>query len=374
MSLVLAEKGEIEEAEQLLKSVANEKRSGKFYSALGHVKLERLFQVFMSSPILAMFCEGVVVLPLFDNSKTWSSVQKKTNGVGKAARQILAILIDAFNYHVKFGSSHELGMVGIDIAATLFSMAYVVDGDVDAGEVGYYLEMSKGFTWRHEKAKRCDTEKEIVWPGEVGICEVDGGIEGFRRDIDMLPAELVVCSLSVDVARNHIYISRYQRNREPEIIRLGLLRDEDNILRFKDALDEFNEIIEESNESMANSESYNERKGEWWSKRRVLDKRLQKLLGRIESCWFGGFKGVFSTVDIDDVSEFRNEIEGVLKTAMGGKRGVSLNEAFCRGLLRLGKSVTSKEVADWLGMVLDCNRYSGNLDFEIDDVCLFHNC
>jgi hypothetical protein len=148
MSLVLSEKGEIEEAEKILKSVNDSpsfaKKSG-YYSTLGHVKLERLFQVFQSSPILAIFCESALYLPLFDSWKSFSDIKtSKSTGIsaiGKAAKQILKILIDAFSHHLKFGSAHELAQVGHDIAAVLFSIGFIVDGSSVPIECAYYLDV-----------------------------------------------------------------------------------------------------------------------------------------------------------------------------------------------------------------------------------------
>lgn len=85
---------------------------------------------------------------------------------------------------------------------------------------------------------------------------------------------------------------------------------------------------------------------------------------------------MFSTQDFDKdvISEFRMNLEGILKSAMPVRKScaskVSLNADICECLLRSYSSkasISSKEVADFLAFVLDSNRYSGKMDFEIDD-------
>lgn len=77
------------------------------------------------------------------------------------------------------------------------------------------------------------------------------------------------------------------------------------------------------------------------------------------------------------MSKFRKELERILNNAMPTRNGkqesrdISLNDEICRCLLACpnAKGVISiRDVSDFLGLVLDSNRYSGNLDFEIDDV------
>lgn len=162
--------------------------------------------------------------------------------------------------------------------------------------------MSKGYTFSREMKTTADSREhrynELAWPNPVSqAVNIESSVEGFRASIDLLPPELIVCSLSLDVDRSHLYVCRYQRGREPDVLRLGLLRDEDFQLPFEEAKEEFDSIIRESDDTMKNADKFRDKKSDWWKKRRALDKRLGALLGRIENCWFGGFK-VYSVINL----------------------------------------------------------------------------
>jgi hypothetical protein len=114
----------------------------------------------------------------------------------------------------------------------------------------------------------------------------------FQKEfLDILPPNWTVCSISVDVETNDMYICRYRRKTTPLVLRLPLKRQscregENDEFGYEDALKEFNSILDSSNklnEKPSTSKT-------WWRARKNLDIKLKDLLYNIENWWLGGFK------------------------------------------------------------------------------------
>ncbi|CAG8605729.1 11386_t:CDS:10, partial [Acaulospora morrowiae] len=116
---------------------------------------------------------------------------------------------------------------------------------------------------------------------------------------DILPCNWTVCSISIDIETNDMYVCRYRQKTMPLLLRLPLKRQssregDTESFSYDDAIGEFKEILELSNQSMRAGKDYQtkQEKLKWWKERKQLDERMKNLLDNIEDCWFGGFKGV----------------------------------------------------------------------------------
>ncbi|KAF2440786.1 hypothetical protein P171DRAFT_395518 [Karstenula rhodostoma CBS 690.94] len=124
----------------------------------------------------------------------------------------------------------------------------------------------------------------------------------FQHDyIDIIPETWSAVSLALSEEQDELYITRYQRNTSPFVLRLPLARhssrdlDEEEFT-FADGKRELEEIIELSDFTTRNAKDLTSREGrrQWWEDREALDTKLRELLLNIEKIWLGGFKGIFS--------------------------------------------------------------------------------
>jgi separase len=120
-------------------------------------------------------------------------------------------------------------------------------------------------------------------------------------DVDLLPENWTIVTICVPDSKDFLYISRVKTNREPQAVRLPLIRNNKldpngklHHLSFDNAMEELKDIIVSSNlngqtaTQIANREKAV--RAAWWSERTSLDSRLRILLENIEFCWFGPFK------------------------------------------------------------------------------------
>ncbi|KAI8999494.1 peptidase family C50-domain-containing protein [Gaertneriomyces semiglobifer] len=214
--------------------------------------------------------------------------------------------------------------------------------------------------------------------------------EDFERDIvSKLPAEWLVCSISVDLEREDLYITRYENGNAPVVVRLplqrqGLREGEDGGSTYSEIVSELQNILQESNAMMKNAASYvtlDDKKG-WWSTRRTLDGRLKSLMRQVEMGWLGAFKGLLTSDDFDSpdlqnaVETFKKAIEKNISGAVGTKARRSkrppvftVEDSICRMLLRLGSSPAYEDVEDALYYLLDAYQYSGaGIDYDELDI------
>lgn len=120
----------------------------------------------------------------------------------------------------------------------------------------------------------------------------------FQKEfIDVLPPYWTVCSVSIDIENEDMYIVRMRASEVPTILRLPLKRQamregDEQGFGYTDALEEFNTILESSNQTTEMGKNCETRddKLSWWKKRKALDDRMKELLKRIQLTWLGGFK------------------------------------------------------------------------------------
>ncbi|KAJ2435429.1 separin protein, partial [Coemansia sp. RSA 2424] len=126
---------------------------------------------------------------------------------------------------------------------------------------------------------------------------------------DCLPADWVVCSISIDSPRNVLFITRYERHCDPLVVCLPMREiegeskeeelpvthgfvGEDGV--FGDLQRKLAAVIAKSDQSMKTGASCTteDEKRKWWELRSELDRQLGHLLQCVETEWLGGFKDV----------------------------------------------------------------------------------
>ena len=128
--------------------------------------------------------------------------------------------------------------------------------------------------------------------------------------VGRLPHNWTVISISVSEDRRTIFVSRQRPHREPLLFSIpleGRREGEEEAITFQGALDEFEEIIRLSDETTRSAENITKtdrrQRCNWWAERTKLDTRLRELLGKIEFCWFGGFKVLHRFLTTESTSD-----------------------------------------------------------------------
>lgn len=112
-----------------------------------------------------------------------------------------------------------------------------------------------------------------------------------------LPHDWTVVSISLDMERNTILLSRQGGGREPVVFSLPVDRQcrregEEEELTIPAALEELKDIVYSCNTAVHGAKDLQgmDARKAWWTERRALDKRLETLLTAIENRWLGAFK------------------------------------------------------------------------------------
>ncbi|KAJ4358183.1 separin protein [Didymosphaeria variabile] len=162
----------------------------------------------------------------------------------------------------------------------------------------------------------------LQWPKFIENEPPTASPAEFQHDyIDIIPETWTAVSLALSEEQDELYITRYQRNTSPFVLRLPLSRhssrdlDEEEFT-FADGRRELEEIIELSDFTTRNAKDLTSREGrkQWWDDRQALDTKLRELLLNIEKIWLGGFKGIFSdhTHQPALLARFRKSFDNVL--------------------------------------------------------------
>ncbi|CAI2170099.1 16975_t:CDS:10 [Funneliformis geosporum] len=194
----------------------------------------------------------------------------------------------------------------------------------------------------------------------------------FQKEfLDILPPNWTVCSVSVDIETNEMYICRYQLKMTPLLIRLPLKRQssrdgENDIFSYKEAIREFNDILDLCNQIMSNPSTSKE----WWKTRKELDVRLKNLLYNIENLWLGGFKGILMADKHQSskrILKFKEKIDSLLFKCESGKssrkrskvKKLDIEIELCKSFLRLGSGAQDQDIEDILYFLVDAyNKYN----------------
>ncbi len=122
--------------------------------------------------------------------------------------------------------------------------------------------------------------------------------DGPNAELDKLPHNWAVVSISLTDDKSTLLLSRQRANKEPFVFCIPLRgrreNDEDEHFTFDDAVAELKDIIYCSDEGTRQASQIDkedkEGKAAWWAERKRLDERMKSLLENIEFCWLGAFK------------------------------------------------------------------------------------
>lgn len=208
-------------------------------------------------------------------------------------------------------------------------------------------------------------------------------------DLNLLPADWAVVSITVTNDRNTMLVSRHQRGTEPIVFCIPLDRqgrregeDETELFTFDAGIAELKTIMDgniESIKSIKDCKTMDDRKV-WWKNRLELDERLGQLLASIEFCWLGAFKTVLNprrNLSPEASAAFRNRLDHIFQTALSSagsdtRRGASirLNDTLLSCFATLSSKCKDEEIEDLVYFVLDLYQFHGiavalaELDFD----------
>lgn len=118
-----------------------------------------------------------------------------------------------------------------------------------------------------------------------------------EKFVDILPSHWTVCSITMDVDNDELYLVRLRRKEEPIVVKLSLTRMRDRLADqpvpgYRDAVETLESIIAASDQTIQDGKTCTRKQDvdAWWSKRTQLDLQLKKLLKTMEHGWFGAFK------------------------------------------------------------------------------------
>ncbi|RHZ83649.1 hypothetical protein Glove_89g107 [Diversispora epigaea] len=241
--------------------------------------------------------------------------------------------------------------------------------------------------------------------------------------LDILPYNWTVCSISIDIETNDMYVCRYRQKISPLLLRLPLKRqssreeycnttsnfninnlndDNDDInnynnnedevccFSYDEVIKEFNTILELSNQSMKIGKNERQNKWEklkWWKERKQLDDRMKLLLENIENFWFGGFKGILITHTQENPELFsffkeminnlisKNEIRKTssqspykMNNSNNKQPQLEIEEELYRSFLRLGTNVTDQDIEDIIYFLVDVYNKCNDQQIGYDEI------
>ncbi|KAJ3387525.1 hypothetical protein HDU92_001934, partial [Lobulomyces angularis] len=404
IGFVAIKQGNFDEAEKIMNLPAFKGcQNGEYGLVVGAIKLKQILKTFQKSPTLGIFCETALSFPPIGFSAEVSvevPIECQKTTLIQRSQKLLA---ESFKYYFKYGPSKDLQSVCYNIALLNFINGFVVDkGNFYSRQLLYenlyYLEMSKGFTFRQHmtfnllnKVKN-NTEKmsrSIEWPESMNeqkdeVCSLNAKLlklyeseelitpKSFAESLNKIPRTWTVCSISIDKEMDLLYVTKYKSNAEPVTLRIGLHRNE-NSIGYAEVFEIFDYIIVNSNETLKSSLecTTTEKKKEWWKKRKTLDEKLKNLLENVENKWFGGLKGIFN-VNIEEpekIKTFKKNLEIIFKAALPSKKmktSIIIDTSICHLLYNIDHNVNSENIEDFVDFVLDSLKFSDNSGIEFD--------
>ncbi|KAJ3044989.1 hypothetical protein HDV00_012409 [Rhizophlyctis rosea] len=402
----------------------------EYYTTLANLKVKKIGASLRGNALFEMFSDSAFSLPWgMPATKPVTKVTKAVKAaqvLQKSLAQVEEVYLEAYRHSYRFGSAHMFHQACHGLVLVELMKAYLTAGvgerKEEVGSVAvrgaFYLEMAKGLTARREMLAALSDKleaksvKDVEWPtednGDATVPESTSNHSDvltrrlhalydtelsttpttFKTDfIDALPPDWIVCSLSVDLANEDMYVTRMERGAVPVVVRLPMKRQalregEEDGVGYDEVFEELREVLERSTGMMRSSgggggEITREEKVGWWRERKELDGRLRGLVGKVETCWLGGFKGLLVSDTYDHptlqplLSEFKETIEKLIYKAVAKKvssrnKMLPIDEGVCRVLLRLGaEPADDKEVEDALYYLMDAYQYSGvGVDYD----------
>ncbi|KAJ2308855.1 separin protein, partial [Coemansia sp. RSA 2704] len=206
-----------------------------------------------------------------------------------------------------------------------------------------------------------------------------------------LPPNWTVCGLSIDQARDVLFITRYGRDQEPIVLSLPMRAidsesfdkpDMSSKSVFDGAYQQLRLIIAESDATMKSGGACatEAEKRAWWERRAALDQQLGELLGSIEDEWLGAFRHVLDPTvrfSASDGQRLRKSIGQCLvkslpKTFAAKARTMELATEVCMLVARVLQKATDAEDDgnDWLdvcSLIWDTYVFQGAAPPSDDD-------
>ncbi|CAG8506100.1 10891_t:CDS:10 [Funneliformis mosseae] len=358
---------------------------------------------------------------LYENScRVKQSMTLTTLVIIEEIDKTLECLMEVYDLAYECGPTHLLQETSLCISTVTMIKAYGQSQlNIDQSEMAticaFYLEMTKALTAKrefytalNEKCKDPFLCFDNQWPQKISTLPSESDIlqnedeyqlyddetvsrrsfltaltqryknepiltyNEFQKEfLDILPPNWTVCSVSVDIETNDMYICRYQRKMTPLLLRLPLKRQssrdgESDVFSYKEAIREFNAILDLCNQIMSNPSTSKE----WWKTRKGLDVRLKHLLYNIENLWLGGFKGILMAdkqQSSNRILKFKEKIDSLLFKCESGKssrkrskvKKLDIEIELCKSFLRLGSDAQDQDIEDILYFLVDAyNKYN----------------
>lgn len=228
------------------------------------------------------------------------------------------------------------------------------------------------------------------WP-RLGVSHTPQVCDSVNMDMDhdLLPASWSIVSLGLNEDRSEMLVSRSNAGRSPFIVRIPLTRPdtsdvETEDLDFDSAKAVLQEIIAKANSSAHDARGCSVDKSlrrAWYDERKALDQQLATLLDNIENVWFGGFRGLLCSHDIDETAllKFGQSFSRTLnrhlptrrKASKGADTKVELHSHVLELFVTLGhpqEAELDDAITDLLYFVIDVLQFNGerNAYDEID--------
>jgi len=248
-------------------------------------------------------------------SKSFKNIKKSIQDL----RQSRSFILDLFS-ELKYLSNYEVDEVHKIFALGLLTLSsisnsYHNESLDDLFNLGEFL---KNNPFVNDKQLIEATSKAVdLTPNfkvEAPIQDLSAPTISTKSIIDTtllqrIPENWLVISIDICSFNGDLIISKISENiPTPSILRLPLSRhssrtiDEESF-SFQDAMKGLNEIIMESNKTTTKDRTSSittlEDRQQWHQERYDLDEKLCAFLDKIEYCWIGGFKGIFSQNKID---------------------------------------------------------------------------
>ncbi|CAO3592950.1 unnamed protein product [Absidia cylindrospora] len=212
--------------------------------------------------------------------------------------------------------------------------------------------------------------------------------------IDILPPHWTVCSLTLDIDLQELYVAQYRAGEPPLVVKLPLNRGDERRRRrypagvnsgitYEQAIAELEDIIQLSDETIHSNKTTLLKKDvdDWWMTRSLLDTRLKKLLEQMDRSWIGGFKGLLSgrhQVYKQGLDSFRQSLRHILMENIYGslapatptnKRVLDINDRILQLVLGLGTNSSDQDVEDIVYFLLACFE-SQEIPIDYSDVII----
>ena len=176
------------------------------------------------------------------------------------------------------------------------------------------------------------------WPS-AGIDDTQSISYPIQEDLNSLveglPASWSLISIGLSQDHQELLLSKIVAGRTPFLMRLPLARpslEGDNLENFTlaDARAELVDIVNKANVSCHDARGSGDKSARkaWYNEREVLDRRLEVLLANIEGIWLGGFRGLLSSVPVDDclISRFGESLTQALDNHLPSRQKSAKNK------------------------------------------------